>query len=73
MLSDQHFGRGLCWGTDGEGLWGHGGGDPGVATYMAFTTKEDLGVIILSNNGDFRNYLSEIESILFESLRQQDT
>lgn len=33
-------------------LWGHDGGEEGVATMMAFNKDTDIGVIILTNNGD---------------------
>ncbi len=53
MLSRKHFGRGLCWGTrelrNGDLLWGHGGGDPGIATYMGFRQRDNVGVIMFYN------------------------
>jgi CubicO group peptidase (beta-lactamase class C family) len=57
MLSNQHFGRGLCWSTtrlgeEKELVWYHGGGDPGVATFMGFRPRDDRGVIVLTNCGD---------------------
>lgn len=53
MLSQRHFGRGLCWGTrelrNGDLLWGHGGGDPGISTYMGFRQRDNVGVIMFYN------------------------
>jgi len=43
--------RGLCWGQSKfKSLWGHSGGDPGVATYMYFSPKTKIGVITFQNN-----------------------
>lgn len=47
--------QGLCWEQSKfENLWGHSGGDPGVATYMYFSPKTKIGVITFQNshNGD---------------------
>jgi CubicO group peptidase (beta-lactamase class C family) len=53
MLSDRHLGRGLCWYPQkykgGIATWGHGGGDPGIATQMLFIPEEDIGVIVFFN------------------------
>ncbi len=53
MLSNDHFGRGLCWSTrslsSGDLLWGHGGGDPGIATYMGFRQRDKVGVLLFYN------------------------
>ncbi len=35
-----------------NGLWGHDGGEQGVATVMAFHPTTRIGVILLTNNGD---------------------
>lgn len=35
-----------------DGLWGHDGGEQGVATSMAFSLDTKIGVIILSNQGE---------------------
>jgi len=44
-------GQGLCWGQlKFESLWGHSGGDPGVATYMYFSPRTKVGVIVFQNN-----------------------
>lgn len=57
MLTVQIEGeaQGLCWEQSRfEDLWGHSGGDPGVATYMYFSPKSNIGVITFQNshNGD---------------------
>lgn len=53
MLSDDHFGRGLCWykskSESGEEVWGHGGGDPGISTVMLFRPSDRVGVIVFVN------------------------
>lgn len=52
MLSNRHFGRALCWDEiprNGETMWGHGGGDPGIATRMAFRPDDGVGVIMFFN------------------------
>lgn len=49
-------GQGLIWyrfGLRGRTLWGHTGGDTGVATIAAFDPRDDVGVIVLAN-GDWR-------------------
>jgi len=69
MLSDQHFGRGLCW-DGGSGVWGHDGGDPGVATYFGFTPEENLGIIVFFNAGQFSDKTNEMVLALYEAARQ---
>jgi CubicO group peptidase (beta-lactamase class C family) len=53
MLSFEHYGRGLCWSPremdNGDFLWGHGGGDPGISTYMGFRPADGVGVIVFYN------------------------
>jgi CubicO group peptidase (beta-lactamase class C family) len=53
MLSNQHFGRGLCWSErelrTGDWIWGHGGGDPGISTYMGFRQRDQVGVLMFFN------------------------
>lgn len=72
MLSNTHFGRGLCWDTYGdEENWGHDGGDPGVATFMGFTTAEKIGVIVFFNAGDFGDKMNEIVSLLYKIARTE--
>ncbi len=52
-LSDQHYGRALCWSRSsslgGEPFWNHSGGDPGIATLMAFRPEQRSGLILLFN------------------------
>lgn len=43
-------------------LWGHDGGEQGVATVMAFNPDNKVGVIILTNQGD-----AELEEILVQA------
>jgi CubicO group peptidase (beta-lactamase class C family) len=54
MLSIQlegDEGQGLCWHQISfESLWGHSGGDPGVATYMFFSPETKIGIITFQNN-----------------------
>jgi hypothetical protein len=35
-----------------HGLWGHDGGEQGVATIMGFEPATQLGVIIFANEGE---------------------
>jgi hypothetical protein len=35
-----------------NGLWGHDGGEQGVATIMAFNPTTKVGAIILTNQGE---------------------
>ena len=55
MLSDKHYGRGLCWvesrSEDGEIAWGHTGGDPGVVTFSRFWPESEKGVVVFINGG----------------------
>ncbi|MFK7848564.1 MAG: serine hydrolase domain-containing protein [Rhodothermales bacterium] len=69
MLSHQHYKRGLCWDTYGEEeqLWGHGGGDPGIATFMAYDPMENVGVILFYNFGDFGEKTGDIVDRLLEA------
>ena len=70
ILSDKHFGRGLCWtmnkNGDGEISWGHNGGDPGIATFMRFWPDDGLGVIIFFNYGNPRKAAREIFNRLIQ-------
>lgn len=60
MLSLQIEGndsQGLCWRTfefesswGHISLWGHTGGDPGIATYMFFNPTNKIGMITFQNN-----------------------
>jgi CubicO group peptidase (beta-lactamase class C family) len=59
--------QGIIWyqnkAISGRTLWGHSGGDPGVATFMLFEPETNIGVIILTN-GEYYN-LYGIMSALF--------
>lgn len=47
----EGVGQGLCWEqTRYQSLWGHSGGDPGVATHMFFSPRTKIGVITFQNN-----------------------
>jgi CubicO group peptidase (beta-lactamase class C family) len=57
MLSNNHFGRALCWNSTTLGgrsatVWHHGGSDPGVMTMIGFRPSDRTGIIVLANNGD---------------------
>jgi len=57
MLSDTHFGRGLCWSSttlkgQSQPIWFHGGADPGVRTFLGFRPHDQVGVIVIANCGD---------------------
>jgi len=45
-----------------ENLWGHDGGEQGVATIMAFNQETKMGAIILTNQGE-----AELDDLLIES------
>ena len=53
MLSDDHFGRGLCWNeatvSGGRKAWMHSGGDPGIGAVMMFQKTERTGLIVFVN------------------------
>jgi CubicO group peptidase (beta-lactamase class C family) len=70
MLSNEHFGRGLCWYElklkSGDAAWGHGGGDPGISTQMLFRPLDGVGVIIFFNFDSPRKASGEILDRLFE-------
>ncbi len=72
MLSNQHFERGLCWDTygDEDDVWGHDGGDPGVATFMGYSPAENLGVVLFFNAGNFSDNTNEMVSTLFDAARK---
>ncbi len=66
--------QGIIWMQDntcpGRTLWGHDGGDPGVATYMFFEPETNIGVITLTNgNSD----PSRIFSALFTYIETSNT
>jgi CubicO group peptidase (beta-lactamase class C family) len=70
MLSEQHSGQGLCWFKEkldnGDTVWGHGGGDPGVMTLMLFRPKDGAGVVFFFNFDSPRKSYKEILNRLFE-------
>ena len=70
MLTNEHFGRGLCWATrelrNGDLIWGHGGGDPGISTYMGFRQRDDVGVLMFYNYDSPGDGGEEILERLFE-------
>jgi CubicO group peptidase (beta-lactamase class C family) len=45
-------------------LWGHDGGEAGVATIMAFNRKNGVGAIILTNQGD-----ADLDDLLVEAYK----
>ena len=70
MLSNEHFGRGLCWYEyklkSGDTAWGHSGGDPGISTQMLFRPQDGVGVIIFFNYDTPGKASGEILERLFE-------
>lgn len=70
MLSREHYGHGLCWTerdlSSGDVLWGHGGSDPGVATYMGFRQRDDVGAILFFNFDSPGDGMSQILDRLME-------
>jgi CubicO group peptidase (beta-lactamase class C family) len=74
MLSDRHYGRGLCWvmsrSENGDISWGHNGGDPGIGTIMRFWFKEGSGVIIFFNYGSPRKAARQIYDRLIEEIAE---
>ncbi len=70
MLSDTHYGRGLCWSSttlkgQSQPIWYHGGADPGVMTFLGFRPHDRVGVIVLANCGDPGPGFSETVRTLF--------
>jgi CubicO group peptidase (beta-lactamase class C family) len=70
MLSNSHFGHGLCWfemkQKSGDTAWGHSGGDPGISTLMLFRPKDGVGVIVFFNCDTPGKAYGEILERLFE-------
>ena len=59
-------GQGLCWHKiKYEDLWGHSGGDPGVATYMFFNPRTRIGIITFQNNhnGDLFSVVRKLYAV----------
>ena len=52
-LGDEEVRFGLTWHTSvtstGQLMWGHGGGDPGVGTYLALVPGRGIGAIVFTN------------------------
>jgi len=71
MFSNAHYGRALCWSPremdSGDFLWGHGGSDPGISTYMGFRPEDGVGVLVFHNFGSPGDGADEI----FERLLQE--
>jgi CubicO group peptidase (beta-lactamase class C family) len=70
IFSPQYEGDerwGLCWHSkklkNGQLLWGHGGGDPGISTHMFFRPGDKTGVIVFINRGANVN---EVTKYLFK-------
>jgi len=61
---DSEMGLHLFLIDTGNGLWGHDGGEQGVATIMAFNPVTKVGAIILTNQGEV-----ELEEILTETYK----
>lgn len=58
--------QGLCWHRiPFESLWGHSGGDPGVATYMFFNPQTKTGIIAFQNNhnGDLFSIVRKLYAV----------
>lgn len=68
MLSEDHFGRGLCWNQakvkNAGNVWFHSGGDPGISTVMMFNKESKTGVIIFTNGSG--EGMGRIASRLYE-------
>jgi len=58
--------QGLCWHRIRyESLWGHSGGDPGVATFMYFNPRTRTGIITFQNNhnGDMFSIVRKLYTV----------
>jgi CubicO group peptidase (beta-lactamase class C family) len=71
MLSKKHFRRGLCWSTteleNGDMIWGHGGGDPGISTYMGFRSDDGVGAIVFFTGRPGAAFRSILERLFEEA------
>jgi CubicO group peptidase (beta-lactamase class C family) len=74
-LPDGDDAYGLGW-FERYGMWGHTGHDTGVSNAMWFRARDGVGVIVLSNAGDFQDPVADratddaihrIEDLLFAS------
>ena len=63
-LIDNEVGLHLFLMNSENGLWGHDGGEKGVATIMAFNPTTKIGVIILTNQGE-----AELDEMLVEAYK----
>ncbi len=61
---DSEMGLHLFLMDSGNNLWGHDGGEQGVATIMAFNPDTKVGAIILANQGEV-----DLEETLIESYK----
>ena len=61
---DNEVGLHLFLMNAANGLWGHDGGEEGVATIMAFNPTTRVGAIILTNQGD-----AELDEMLTEAYK----
>ncbi len=61
---DNEMGLHLFLMDSGNKLWGHDGGEQGVATIMAFNSVTKIGAIILTNQGEVN-----LEEILIETYK----
>ena len=61
---DNEVGLHLFLMNAGNGLWGHDGGEEGVATIMAFNSTTKTGAIIFTNQGE-----AELDDILVEAYK----
>ncbi len=61
---DKEVGLHLFLMDSENGLWGHDGGEQGVATIMAFNPVTKIGAVILTNQGD-----ANLDEILIEAYK----
>lgn len=61
---DQEMGLHIFRLDEANNLWGHDGGEQGVATIMAFNPSTKVGVIVLTNEGE-----ADLDDILVEAYR----
>ena len=65
-------GQGLVWRSqersNGERVWGHSGGDPGINTLLHFDPSSGRGVIIFANTWGAE--LAEVRERLFEEVER---
>jgi hypothetical protein len=69
MLSDEHFGRGLCWSRrtlqTGELTWFHSGSDPGIGALLSFRPADGAGVVVLGNGRTLVQTMGALAERLF--------